>query len=233
MPASSFRTWRPLCCVAWPCRAGADLVVPNGVDADYFDPTASYATPFEGGSDQSSLPGQWTTARTSTRCSGLPVRYFRGSAALTAGPLRHRRFESDAGRLALAEMPGVLVTGRVPDVRPYLAYAGAVVAPLRLARGVQNKVLEAMSMARPVVATENAVQGIPGAHEGGVTITSDAGAMAEVVVRDCLQVPLRAAGSHFVRERYRLEVQCLARHGLVRTRRQWPCATGVTQSAVA
>ena len=45
----------------------------------------------------------------------------------------------------------VLVSGTVPDVRPYLAHAAVVVAPLRLARGVQNKVLEAMAMARPVV----------------------------------------------------------------------------------
>ena len=51
----------------------------------------------------------------------------------------------------------------LPDVRPYLAHAAVVVAPLRLARGVQNKVLEALAMARPVVATPNAVQGIPAA----------------------------------------------------------------------
>ena len=47
----------------------------------------------------------------------------------------------------------VSVTGTVPDVRPYLQHAAAVVAPLRLARGVQNKILEAMAMARPVVAS--------------------------------------------------------------------------------
>ncbi|GAB4178175.1 MAG: TIGR03087 family PEP-CTERM/XrtA system glycosyltransferase [Rhodocyclaceae bacterium] len=54
---------------------------------------------------------------------------------------------------ALAARPGVVVTGRVPDVRPYVQHARAVVAPLRLARGIQNKVLEAMAMARPVVAS--------------------------------------------------------------------------------
>ena len=47
----------------------------------------------------------------------------------------------------------VVVTGTVPDVRPYLQYSTLVVAPLRVARGVQNKILEAMAMARPVVAT--------------------------------------------------------------------------------
>lgn len=45
----------------------------------------------------------------------------------------------------------VVVTGQVDDVRPYLQYARAVVAPMRISRGVQNKVLEAMSMERPVV----------------------------------------------------------------------------------
>jgi hypothetical protein len=59
---------------------------------------------------------------------------------------------------ALAATEGVFVTGRVPDVRPFLAHATAAVAPMRLARGIQNKVLEAM--ARPVVATQDALEGI-------------------------------------------------------------------------
>ena len=48
---------------------------------------------------------------------------------------------------------GVVVTGTVDDVRPWLAHAAVVVAPLRIARGIQNKILEAMAMARPVVAS--------------------------------------------------------------------------------
>ncbi|HEY8711131.1 MAG TPA: glycosyltransferase, partial [Burkholderiaceae bacterium] len=54
----------------------------------------------------------------------------------------------------------VKVTGTVPDVRPYLQHAAVVVAPLRLARGIQNKVLEAMAMGRPVVASETCAQAI-------------------------------------------------------------------------
>jgi len=54
----------------------------------------------------------------------------------------------------------VVVTGRVEDVRPYLRHAAVAVAPLRLARGVQNKVLEAMAMSRPVVASEAAAMGL-------------------------------------------------------------------------
>src|SRR3546814_6325426 len=68
---------------------------------------------------------------------------------------------------ALEKLSGVTVTGEVPDVRPWHAAAAAVVAPLLLARGVQNKLLEAMAMARPVVASAAAATGIdamPGEH---------------------------------------------------------------------
>lgn len=64
-------------------------------------------------------------------------------------------------------MPGVTVTGRVADMRPYLASARVAVAPLRIARGVQNKVLEAMAMGTPVVASTGGVTGtgaVPGTH---------------------------------------------------------------------
>ena len=61
---------------------------------------------------------------------------------------------------ALARMTGVRVTGTVPDVRPYIAHASVVVAPLRIARGIQNKVLEAMAMRKPVVASPAALEGI-------------------------------------------------------------------------
>ena len=62
--------------------------------------------------------------------------------------------------LKLVRLPGVFVTGRVTDVRPYIAHATASVAPMRIARGIQNKVLEAMAMARPVVLTPGALEGI-------------------------------------------------------------------------
>jgi sugar transferase (PEP-CTERM/EpsH1 system associated) len=60
---------------------------------------------------------------------------------------------------ALGARPGIKITGAVPDVRPYLAETDVFVAPLRIARGVQNKVLEAMSAGVPVVARPEAVQG--------------------------------------------------------------------------
>lgn len=62
--------------------------------------------------------------------------------------------------VSLARLAGVEVTGAVDDVRPYVAAADVVVAPLRIARGIQNKVLEGMAMARPVVTTPGALEGI-------------------------------------------------------------------------
>lgn len=60
----------------------------------------------------------------------------------------------------LAAVPGVEVVGQVPDVRPYLERAGVVVVPLRLARGVQNKVLEAMAMSKATVASPQSLAGL-------------------------------------------------------------------------
>jgi sugar transferase (PEP-CTERM/EpsH1 system associated) len=60
----------------------------------------------------------------------------------------------------LGELPGVIVVGQVPDVRPHVAEATVVVAPLRIARGVQNKVLEALAMAKATVASSAALGGI-------------------------------------------------------------------------
>jgi len=74
---------------------------------------------------------------------------------------------------------GVVVTGRVDDVRPWLAGAKLAVAPLRVARGVQNKVLEAMAMAKPVVASPEAMTGINApAHSALVASNPDAMAAA-------------------------------------------------------
>lgn len=67
----------------------------------------------------------------------------------------------------LAEIEGVTVTGSVPDVRPYVTRAALTVAPLRIARGTQNKILEAMAMGVPVVCSRLAADGVdaePGRH---------------------------------------------------------------------
>jgi sugar transferase (PEP-CTERM/EpsH1 system associated) len=82
-----------------------------------------------------------------------------------------------AGRNPTAEVRAlasdrIIVTGAVPDIRTWLAAADLVVAPLRIARGIQNKVLEAMSMASPVVATGAAFEGIE-AEPGRELIVAD------------------------------------------------------------
>lgn len=64
--------------------------------------------------------------------------------------------------LAREGVNGARVWGEVPDVRPFLAGADLVLAPLSIARGVQNKILEAMAMARPVLVTSAAATGLPG-----------------------------------------------------------------------
>jgi glycosyltransferase involved in cell wall biosynthesis len=89
---------------------------------------------------------------------------------------------------ALAGRDGVLVTGRVEDVRPWLAHAAAVVAPLRIARGIQNKVLEGMAMARTVVATPQALEGIDALPDQEILRAADKAAMTAAVLR-ALEAP--------------------------------------------
>jgi sugar transferase (PEP-CTERM/EpsH1 system associated) len=89
-----------------------------------------------------------------------------------------------AGLKRLAQTcPGVEVTGYVKDIRPYLAGANVCVAPLHIARGVQNKVLEAMAMGKALVCTPQALEGIdaePGKHALAAT---DPYAFAGEVIR--------------------------------------------------
>ena len=83
---------------------------------------------------------------------------------------------------ALAEDPSVMVTGGVPDVRPYLAHAAAAALPLRVARGIQNKILEAMAMEKPVLATPEAIHGIEPCPGFSPAIASTATELAEKAV---------------------------------------------------
>jgi sugar transferase (PEP-CTERM/EpsH1 system associated) len=115
---------------------------------------------------------------------------------------------------ALSTGSDVVVTGRVPDVRPYLQHARVVVAPLRIARGVQNKVLEAMAMAKPVVCTSAAAAGLnarPGEH---FEVADDAAAFAMRVL-DLMRAPGSGLGdrarSHIVEQySWAKSAQCVA-----------------------
>jgi sugar transferase (PEP-CTERM/EpsH1 system associated) len=76
-----------------------------------------------------------------------------------------------------------IVTGRVEDVRPFIANAKLSVAPLRIARGIQNKVLEALSMSRPIILTSMAAEGISDKSVEGYWIEDDSTEMAQKVLK--------------------------------------------------
>lgn len=74
----------------------------------------------------------------------------------------------------LAHKPGVVVTGAIADVRPYLLGATAVVAPFRICQGVQNKILEALAAGVPVVSTSRPAQAIGARHAETLLIADNA-----------------------------------------------------------
>jgi sugar transferase (PEP-CTERM/EpsH1 system associated) len=84
---------------------------------------------------------------------------------------------------ALAEQPGITVTGRVDTTPPYFDKSAVAIAPLRLARGVQNKVLEAMSMGLPTVASPQASQGLGAVPSNALTIADGAQQTVEGVAK--------------------------------------------------
>lgn len=154
----------------------------NGVDTAYFSPLAAHANPY--------APGE----RTLVFCGAMDywpnvdaVQWFaREVLPLVQAREPQARFcivgaRPAADVQALAQLPGVTVTGTVPDVRPYVAHAALSVAPLRVARGIQNKVLEAMAMAQAVVLTPQALEGIDAEAGREVAVAAEAGAFADAV----------------------------------------------------
>lgn len=101
----------------------------------------------------------------------------------------------------LGERPGIIVTGRVPDVRPWLAHATLAIAPLRIARGVQNKVLEAMAMARPVLCTPAAALGIEATAGQEFAVADGAAALAAAAQALLDDLPRRQAMGAAARRR--------------------------------
>jgi len=140
----------------------------NGVDAEFFSPDASQACPYPAGARVLAFTGAmdyWPNIDAVTWFARDVLPAIRAAAPDVQFWIVGARPGPPV--MALATLPGVLVTGTVPDVRPYLAHATLCVAPMRIARGIQNKVLEAMAMARPVVVSPQALEGIdavPGIH---------------------------------------------------------------------
>jgi polysaccharide biosynthesis protein PslH len=141
-------------------RSGRIVAIHNGVDSDHFSPSAELASPF--------APDERAVVFTGAMDYWPNIDAVVWFAREVLPEIRRRdpavRFyvvgmNPDASVRALASNE-VAVTGRVADVRPYLRHASVVVAPLRVARGIQNKVLEAMAMAKAVVATPAAARGL-------------------------------------------------------------------------
>ena len=138
---------------AAPACASRIVAIENGVDGEYFSPEHVSASPF--------APGEHPIVFTGSMDYWPNVDAVAWFAREVLPQIRQRdpraRFHI-VGMNPNSEVQGlqgdaVSVVGRVDDVRPYLLHARAVVAPLRVARGIQNKVLEAMAMGRPTVVT--------------------------------------------------------------------------------
>jgi polysaccharide biosynthesis protein PslH len=161
-----------LCLVATPAEEALlrsfapwarSAVVPNGVDLGYYRPSGEEpgepALVFTGAMDY--LPNVDAALHL---CEDILPEVRREVPAVR---LHVVGLNPPPSVVRLSRIPGVVVTGAVPDVRPYYARAQVCVAPLRIARGVQNKILQGMAMGLPVVATGPACRGLeaePGRH---------------------------------------------------------------------
>lgn len=155
----------------------------NGVDADYFSPQNIYPNPYLAGIEALVFIGAmdyWANVDA--------VEWFaRSIFPAIRAQLPEIEFHIVGARpvaevMALTVLPGVTVTGSVPDVRPYLAHASLAVAPLRIARGIQNKVLEAMAMEKIVIASPQAVEGINAARGQELLVANGEGDFAHQII---------------------------------------------------
>ena len=170
---------------------GRLLAMPNGVDLEYFSPRyVSRVMPrgpalvFTGVMDyRPNVDGiRWFVERVLPRIQSVIADvqlYIVGN-----------RPSAEVRRLG--GRSGVTVTGFVEDVRQYLAVASLCVVPLRIARGIQNKVLEAMAMGRAVVTTQAAFEGIRAQPGRDLIVTAGEAEFSAAVV-ELLRDPQRAA----------------------------------------
>jgi sugar transferase (PEP-CTERM/EpsH1 system associated) len=180
------------------CPNDKTLGIPNGVDLDYFQPQstppAENRCVFVGALDYPpNIDAMlWLCRDVWPRVRGkLPDATL---AIVGRNPTRSIR--------ELASVAGVDVVGSVPDVRPHMASAAVAIAPLRIARGIQNKVLEAMAMRLPVIVSPGALEGLalePGRH---VLLAENADQWVRGVVQLCSDQATAArlgrAGRQFV-----------------------------------
>lgn len=139
------------------------LTLSNGVDTDYFDPSGKFDFTDKPKVDAPAIC--FTGAMDYWANEDAVVWFVEKVWPLVRTEKPDLLFYIVGGKPSekvkkLADVNGVVVTGRVVDVRPFIAQSSFAIATLRIARGVQNKVLEAMSMAKPVVMTSMAQEGI-------------------------------------------------------------------------
>jgi sugar transferase (PEP-CTERM/EpsH1 system associated) len=191
-----------------PETAGRVGWMDNGVDLETFSPAHAFAAPLPDAAPYIVFTGTmdyWPNVDAVTwfADSVLPTIQARhpGTKFVVVGANPAPAVQKLAGR------ENVEVTGRVADVRPYLAHAALVVAPLRIARGIQNKVLEAMAMARPVLATPQAFAGLRALPGRDLLVGADAKTLAALAgeVLDGQHADLGAAARAAVERDYAWE----------------------------
>ncbi|WP_326540114.1 TIGR03087 family PEP-CTERM/XrtA system glycosyltransferase [Pseudorhodoferax sp.] len=170
---------------------------PNGVDAQFFSPTdGSYdadTISFIGRMDY--YPNQECMQRFCDQAWPLLKARRPGMKLLIVGA------DPSPEMKRLGERPGVTVTGSVPDVRPYIRGSALMVAPLAIARGTQNKILEAMAMGVPVVTSPAAAGGVDAEAERHFLVADTARQVADAVMRIVEQPAERARLAAAGRER--------------------------------
>ena len=165
-----------------PGTAGRVFAVQNGVDLDYFHPRHHFASPYPDTAPRAVFTGHMDyppNAEAAVWFAEQVMPLLR-AANPTLGFVVVGANPTPAVQ-ALAALPGVQVTGRVADVRPYLAHGAVAVAPLRIARGIQNKVLEGMAMGRPVVASPQAFEGVVAMPGRDLLVADGTGPMAAAI----------------------------------------------------
>ena len=182
--------------------------IENGVDLEHFAPGVPFADPFPSGRLRIVFTGTmdyWPNVDAMVWFVHEVMPLIRERVPTAYLTIVGANPGADVMSLASAD---VSVTGRVDDVRPYIAHAGVIVAPLRIARGIQNKVLEAMAMARPVVASPQALEGVRAQPGRDLLVAEGAEAMARCVAEVLAgeHMELGAAGRAAAEHGYRWSV---------------------------